>query len=657
MIKQNKHAVLSFILALGMLLSCGCQRGDNDTPGVTDESSAITNEVEITDLPISHTETADALSEVNNMELTRRLALCITEGGVSNDRESIFRRFAEYRELGVTAVRIDTYWSSPSSGIWEMSDITCSHFEAAKEYGLLLKLILPTIMSPPAWISSEDGAKLVDYNGRVAVNTVSYWYEGLTDYTNTAIRAMLDVIVESGYADVIGGVVVDMGPAGEPLYPPDWTQAEQAGEEVMWCYGDNAQADFRAEMQIKYVTIEAANKAWGSNYSDFADIDIPKPGEAKGELWRDVLTWYRDTKREFMAAQVDIFKAALADYGLANRPLILYLPGADFTEEEWEHCVEKGSASSGIRLACDNNYTVDLAAASGCVLQYTGITGVSELKLLRNYMYESGNGDIPVFGENGGGDGADLKLLRDIIVQNKLYGIDYTHCHYLYEADGETKNERYALFGEVIDELADFIEEVDLSEPTANVETAEAASPDGDILCFDIDFDLPEGENLSYIFLPIATPNIELCDGDTLEYDLLLSEDMQGIGSIDGIIDGKTMRDSFGMTDSNGVRVHPNADHSDFAYSDWYHRVIRIGNGTSDGGTLTELMLAAHPERADGDYGQIHVRVYYDNIVIKREGSVICEIFRNAGDCEPGKASMTLHAKGSASVIGLENIP
>lgn len=463
---HDQRAILSLILAAGMLLSCSCQKNGGDLPDVTGEPSMITKNEEITDVPGSlPVETTVALSEMDQMVLVDRLALCVTEGGVSYDRESIFRRFAEYQELGVTAVRIDTYWDTSSEGIWKMSEITRNHFEAAKEYGLLLKLILPTIMSPPAWISSEEGARLVDYNGRESVNTVSYWYEGLTDYTDTAIRAMLNEIVACGYADVIGGLVVDMGPAGEPLYPPDWTQAEQAGEEVMWCYGDQAQTDFRAEMKEKYASIETANNAWGSSYTDFAEIVLPKPGEAKGAFWRDVLIWYRDTKREFMAAQVDLFKAALADYDLANRLLILYLPGADFTEETWERCVEEGSAVSGIRLGCDNNYTVDLAAATGCVLQYTGITSVSELKLLRRYMYESGNANIPVFGENGGGDGAQVKRLYNIITKYKLYGIDYTHCHYLYEADGTTQGKRYALFGEVIDQLADFIKEVDLSEP------------------------------------------------------------------------------------------------------------------------------------------------------------------------------------------------
>ncbi len=661
---NSKRSIISFILAAEMILFCSCE-GDPALPAdaVTDNTpTAVTATVsdgvtdsETTRAPSTSAGEASAPLEVEKMELLDRLALCITEGGVATDRASIFRRFAECKELGVQCVRVDTYWSSPYSGCWEMSEVTKNHLEAAKEYGLLLKLILPTIMAPPAWLSAEEGARLIDYNGRKSVNTVSYWYDGITDYTDMALRCMLDAVIESGYSDVIGGIVVDMGPAGEPLYPPEWTQTEQNSEEVMWCYGDNAQADFRDRMREKYTSIDAANSAWNSSYADFASISVPKPGEAKGRLWEDVLTWYRDTKRQFMSAQVDIFKAALADYDLLDRPLILYLPGADYTEQQWAYAIETGSAIANIKIGCDNNFCVDLAAEKGCLLQYTGITGQQNLQLLRAYMYEKGYGDIPVFGENAGGDGADLELLRDIIIQYKLYGIDYTHCHYLYEADGITPGARFALFGSVLDELGKFLQEVDLSLPPQNA-AVEEAMPEGDILCFDIDFNLPESESLGYIFLTFATPGIELRYGDTLEYDLLLSEDFQGIGSIDGMIDGKTMRDGFGMTDTNGVRVHPNADHSDNAYPNWYHRIIEIGNTASDGGVLTELQLAAHPEKQDGNFSHVSVKVYYDNIVIRRDGEVIAEIFRNKGDCKLHSASLLHNASGSASVVRLDDI-
>ena len=54
------------------------------------------------------------------MERLKRLALSVTEGVCPYDREGIFRRFAEYKELGIQCVRIDSGFYSPSSGVWQM---------------------------------------------------------------------------------------------------------------------------------------------------------------------------------------------------------------------------------------------------------------------------------------------------------------------------------------------------------------------------------------------------------------------------------------------------------------------------------------------------------------------------------------------------------
>ena len=273
---------------------------------------------------------------------------------------------------------------------------------------------------------------------------------------------------------MIGAVVIDMGPAGEPLYPPAWTQwtnedvpwynADGYAEEVMWCYAENAQADFRVQMQKKYGTIREANSAWGKEYAGFAELTVPKPGQVRGRMWEDVLVWYRDSKRIFMDKQVKLYKELLAEYGFGDRYPILYLPGGDFSEEEWNSCIESGTATPGVKLACDNNYTVGLAAKYNCLLQYTGITGLENLQLVRRFMYENGYGSIPVFGENAGDKVAadDVYLLRDIIFDHKLYGIDYTHCHWLYEVDHKTPGKRFEPFRQVVSEISEYLAALDL---------------------------------------------------------------------------------------------------------------------------------------------------------------------------------------------------
>lgn len=434
------------------------------------EPAAVQDETEA-EAVSSVNEYSEHLLDLTEEELMKKLGMSITEGGLSGSKDAISKRFDEYKELGITCVRIDTSWDTSTEGVWKMSGTTKNYLEAAREHGLLLKLILPTIMAPPSWISSKAGARLVDYNGRKSVNTVSYWYEGVNEYCACAVDAQMKAIADGGWQDVVGAVIIDMGPAGEPLYPPAWTQVSDGlsgndnGAEVMWCYGDNAQADFRAKMAEAYSTIEAANEAWGTSYASFDEIEVPKPEEIKGKMWEDTLLWYRDTKRAFMSAQVDTFKKAAETYGLSTRPLIIYLPGAEFNAHQWKGCVKNGTAINQVKIFCDNEYAVTLAAEKGCVLQYTGITGTDGLRLTREFMYENGYGSIPVFGENAGDPGAagNPKFLADIIVDYSLFGIDYTHSHYLYEEDGTPSRIHKALVSQ-LPVIAEHLENLDLTE-------------------------------------------------------------------------------------------------------------------------------------------------------------------------------------------------
>ena len=639
----------------------GCAAASSDDTKISDSASSKPESSQAA--PQAESAVTEATKTIyEGDETLLKLGLSVTEGGIPTGRDAVYKRFAEYKEMGITCVRIDTLWDTSVKGQWLLSSVTQTMLAAAREYGLTMKLILPTIMAPPAWLSADENSRLEDYNGRLSVNTVSYWYDGIYGYTDMAVRAQLKALVDGGWSDVIGAVVVDMGPAGEGLYPPAWTQAANGldssnnGEEVMWCYADNAQNDFRAKMEAKYGGIASANAAWGTDFASFAALAVPRPGEASGQLWRNTLEWYRDTKRDFMAKQVDIFKSAMSDCGLGDRYLILYLPGADYLDSQWEACVSDGGAIAQIKLGGDNNYVVRLAAEKDCLLQYTGINDDYSLRLLRRYMYENGYGSIPVFGENAGDpvSAGDPERLAEIIAAQKLWGIDYTHSRMIYESDGVTHSALYDTFRSIIPGLDEYLRSVDISV-TPELFASQTAAPDGDVLRLDISFDKPKSEKLAYIFFVIDKLNFTVDDGDTLEYDVRLSDDMQGLGAIDGSFSGgATMRDSFGMRDSLGISVHPNSDLSDYAYPDWYHRVIELGNASSDGASLHEIMLAAHPEDKDGAFTTADVTVWYDNIVIKRDGEVVLEIFRDDGDVTPPKsASIRQYATGAVTVESL----
>ena len=147
----------------------------------------------------------------------------------------------------------------------------------------------------------------------------------------------------------------------------------------------------------------------------------------------------------------------MSDFGIADCPLILYLPGADVSEEEWDANIKNKSASHGMKLGCDNRFMADLAKEKGCRLQYTGINDTEKLAILVDYMTQNAI-DVPVYGENAGGNGEFPQTLGYIVRKHGLAGIDYTHARWIYdEADGVTKNKRYGEFAEALKDIKKYL--------------------------------------------------------------------------------------------------------------------------------------------------------------------------------------------------------
>lgn len=122
------------------------------------------------------------------------------------------------------------------------------------------------------------------------------------------------------------------------------------------------------------------------------------------------------------------------------------------------------------------------------------------------------------------------------------------------------------------------------------------------------------------------TGNYTYQAGDTLEYDVWLSNGVAGLGAIDIETAGGTQRDN-GAVDQNGISAHPNADISSKASQAWYHRKIGIVNQLI-GQRLSNVLIAAEmPSSAPST-----VYALYKNIVITRNGSTVFEIFTNNTD-------------------------
>jgi len=376
-------------------------------------------------------------------KLPEPMGCCITDPThFWNDSEvNIRRRFDLYKSAGIDTIRTGAEWrdlEGEKEGQWK-NDALLRYFKLIKEYNFRVKFIVGVLQGPPGWfLDQHPDAQITDENGGHSRNTVSFWYPNLHRVVDEKTRGIFEFLKKAGIAENVVEVIPSFGPAGEPIYPVPWTLGPKFPNQTYWCYDEHAQADFRARMRGKYGTVDAANRAWGTKFASWDDVKVLKPGEQPGTYWNDVLTWYRDTKRSFIEWQID----HLRKYAGRGAKVVLYIPGTAYTRQEWDEAVRTAKGSDNIKAMSDSMFLIDIAAKKRCWLQYTGCENGPEVERLCDYLDEHGYKGIEMWGENAGNSYAagDPLHLADVITQNKLWGLDYTHAHYAFEKDGVTPN-------------------------------------------------------------------------------------------------------------------------------------------------------------------------------------------------------------------------
>lgn len=581
-------------------------------------------------------------------ELVESLGLCFTEGKVTNlAPEALAQRFGDYVDMGLKTIRHETYWVSFSKGSWSLSGDSQTVLQAAIDAGLRLKLVCPTISQPQTWVTGDPASQMRNYNGAAAVNTLSYWYEGIYDYTSDAINCQLAKLEELGFLEHMDALVVDFGPAAEPLYPAAWTQGGSLDNPnnaatSMWCYDDNAVADFKETMLEKYGSIDKINEAWGTSLASMDAYEMPKPGTVKGQQWEDILTWYLESKREFVEKQIQIFQEAVNTHTDGRVQLILYMPGSSFTQAEWDECVETGDATFGMLIGCENEFIVEMADKYNCLLQFTGLPGIEPLKYIRQWMYTNGYGDIPVFGENYAdlSSSQDPESLYQTIEDFNLAGIDYTFTKFLCNDDGVTLSEIGKKMKTTLPKIAQFIHTTDFSVAPYLL-TVPEAKPEGDVLALHTKLDGSTTDLEAYARCRIAMIDYEIQEGDVLEYDIKISVPCNGYGFIDGIVtDVGALRQMYYCIDQFGITASATESLAGHAGGQWTHRILGIDIPycsfntalNTTGKVLRDINLLAQPNKINGAFPYSEVSVYYDNIVITNNGEVKVVIFQNGED-------------------------
>ncbi len=333
--------------------------------------------------------------------------------------DAIRKRFDAYKRLGVDIVRIHVF---P-----DPEDPAAAYAQTVKEFDFRLKVILLNL-------PGEAEFQLTDQNGALSKLAIDYWNPDARRVVEERTVFLLERLKTEGLMDRTDYVIPFLGPAGEAIYPHPWTTG--LPEPTFWCYGRYAQDAFREAMRLKYGQVDAANHAWDARFASWDEVKVLPPGTKPGAYWEDVLTWYRDSKRAFVRWSVDMIKRH------ADKPVMLYLPGTHLGEEAWKDAVRTGDGNVWVKIMTDTEFIVDLAAEQDCWLQYTGVDNRTEAQYIADYIRRKGYRYLRLWGENAGDIGCakDPGALAGAVIDNGLFGLDYTHAHFVFEADGLTPN-------------------------------------------------------------------------------------------------------------------------------------------------------------------------------------------------------------------------
>ena len=379
--------------------------------------------------------------------------VCVTEHTrfYADPLDVVRRRLDLYEQLGVDTLRLHS--DLPAGALTE--ELRTRRFH--------LKIILYVLGLPPEYWQQHPEAAMVDERG-VADWHLGPWSADLESQVAASGRAQLERLQRAGLLEHVDEIVADLGPAGEAIYPANWTLARD-GEEAYWCYSAAAQADFRRAMQAKYGPVAAANAAWGLApelaFAAWERVAIPVPGTtwARGAFWDDLLTWYRDAKRRLISVQIANTRRLLREFCGDRARVVVYLPGWAYTAEDWRQAVATAAGPASIRLMTDNDWLMAQALEQGCVLQYTGAENAAEVRRIVTKLKAMGSDAYrSLWAENAGIEscGRDPQWLVRVITAFGLRGIDLTWSNWLFEDDHMTPSRTFRDFDQACQAMRRF---------------------------------------------------------------------------------------------------------------------------------------------------------------------------------------------------------
>ncbi len=224
---------------------------------------------------------------------------------------------AGWKAMGGTSIQTYVTWEScerAGDGQWDWGawDQAVATLKRHNLKWIPFLIAGPAYATPKWYRSGPEHAPAVCLEHGTASDIQSLWSPHIKARVNRFLEAFANRYRDSGVLESINLGI--QGDFGEAIYPVQggWT-GDYHQHPGYWCNDVYALAGFRRWVEHRYGSIELLNRAWGSEYAGFEQVDYPARGEslvayvqsvregkpAQKRRWLDFVSWYRQAMTDF----------------------------------------------------------------------------------------------------------------------------------------------------------------------------------------------------------------------------------------------------------------------------------------------------------------------------------------------------------------------
>lgn len=223
-------------------------------------------------------------------------------GGIQQEHDEATMRSIKpwlpiYKGLGVTSVQSYVRWSliEPEHGKfdWSFYDRTA---DLLAGHGLkwVVFIMIGPMYATPEWFRRSDKSvyvKCLEHDQECPVQSI--WNPHLLEYVDRFFALAAERYGKSGIVESL--MLGPSGDFGETTFNAVYSSPPEGYHTHLgyWCGDEFARRDLACHLEGKYGSLDALNRAWGTNYGQFADLQPFMPEQAASlQAEVDFNDWY-----------------------------------------------------------------------------------------------------------------------------------------------------------------------------------------------------------------------------------------------------------------------------------------------------------------------------------------------------------------------------